>query len=327
MKIYSHNVFDWATCRLESARACEYGAKVTLLKGGSPPPTPDPNVVSAAQTKSNKDTAAFNNAAGHGNTYSPLGSSTYTGHVDPTTGAMVYDQTIKLDPSQQKLLDLQNAQSLHLGHTGEQLLGNVDAAYGAAIPKSSYSWDDLTKARNQVQDALYRRETQYLDPQYKQAQSALETKLSNQGILQGSDAWKSATDAFGRERSGAYGGARDSAIIGSSGEMSANADAAHKQLVDALTRRNEPLNEYNALRTSSPVNIPQFGTANNSPMANTDTASNTWNAYNGRLNSYNAGQQGSNSMMSGLMGLGGTLGGSYLGSAAGSAGAAKAFGK
>ncbi len=47
MKIYSHNVFDWATCRLESARACEYEGRVLQLKGSSAPPPPDPNISSS----------------------------------------------------------------------------------------------------------------------------------------------------------------------------------------------------------------------------------------------------------------------------------------
>ncbi len=317
MKIYRHNIFDWATCRLESARADEYEGFVTLLKGGSPPPPPDPNVVSDAQIRANRDTAAYNNAITHGSTTTPLGSQTYTGHVDPKTGATVYDQSVTLAPDQQKLLDLQNRDALHLGTTADSMLGRVDA--NAALPelKSSYSWDDLNSARQQVQDALYKRQTQYLDPQYAQAGEQLDQKLASQGIVSGSDAWKQAMGEFGTDRSRDYGNARDSAIIGSSGEMKANADAAGTQLAQALALRNEPLNEYNALRSGAPVNIPQFGNATNSPSANTDVSGNYMNAYNGQVNAYNASTQGSNSVLSGLMGLGGTLGGSYLGGAGG----------
>lgn len=319
MKIYSHNVFDWATCRLVSAVEHEYSGPVSLCKGGSPPPPPDPNVVSDAQIKTNKDTSAYNNALTHGNTTTPLGSQTYTGHVDPKTGAMVYDQSVTLAPAQQKLLDMQNDNALHEGGMASAMLNRAGASMNGAMPKSSYSWNDLNTARQQVQDALYRRETSYLDPQYKQSAEALDSKLSNQGILQGSDAWKAAMQNYGMDRSRDYGAARDSSIIGSSGEMAANANAAGTQLAQQLALRNEPLNEYNALKAGSQVNIPQFSNAQNAPVANTDTAQNTWNAYNGRLNGYNAGQQGSNAMMGGLMNLGGTLGGSYLSGAGGQA--------
>lgn len=318
MKIYSHNVFDWATCRLESARACDDNeGLITLLKGGSPPPPPDPNVVSDAQIKTNKDTSAYNNALTHGNTTTPLGSQTYTGHVDPTTGAMVYDQSVTLAPAQQKLLDMQNQNSLHEGTLATGMLDRAGQSLGAPMPKSSYSWNDLNTARQQVQDALYHRETSYLDPQYKQSGEALDSKLANSGIVQGSDAWKSAMQNYGMDRSRDYGAARDSSIINSSGEMKANADAAGVQLSQALALRNEPLNEYNALKAGSQVNIPQFGNAQNPTMANTDVGQNYWNAYNGRLNGYNGGQQSSNAMLGGLMNLGGTLGGSYLGGAGG----------
>lgn len=317
MKIYSHNVFDWSTCLLESARADDFEGFITQCKGSSAPPPPDPAVVAATQTQSNKDTAAYNNAVTHGNTTTPLGSQTYTGHVDPKTGAMVYDQNIQLAPDQQKLLDMQNQNALHEGTMASEMLGRAGTAMGAPMPTSSYSWNDLNTARQQVQDALYRRETSYLDPQYKQQSEALDSKLSNMGLVMGSDAWKSAMQDFGQNRSRDYGAARDSAIIGSSGEMAANANAAGTQLAQKLALRNEPLNEYNALRAGSQVNVPQFGNAQNAPMANTDTQSNYWNAYNGRLNASNASQQSSNGLMSGLMGLGGTLGGSYLGGAGG----------
>lgn len=319
MKIYSYNVFDWATCALESARFEGECAQAMLLKGGSPPPPPDPNVVSDAQIRTNRDTSAYNNALTHGNTTTPLGSQTYTGHRDPTTGAMVYDQSVTLAPDQQKLLDMQNHNALQEGGMASDMLGRAGQSLGQPMPKSSYSWNDLNTARQQVQDALYRRETTYLDPQYKQSGEALDSKLSNQGIVQGSDAWKAAMQNYGMDKSRDYGNARDSSIIGSSGEMAANANAAGTQLAQQLALRNEPLNEYNALKAGSQVNIPQFSNPQNVPSANTDVGQNYWNAYNGSTNNYNAGQQGNNAMMGGLMGLGGTLGGSYLSGAGGQA--------
>jgi hypothetical protein len=324
MKIYSDNVFDWATCQLESAIEHAYFGSVMQAKGifgqhiPSPgdlfhhpnaPATPDPNQVSQQQIQANQDNQAYNNAANHGNTYTPLGSSTYKGHVDPTTGAMVYDQTVSLDPTQQKLLDLQNAQSLHLGQTGNNLLGQIDANSKLPALKSSYSWNDLNTARQQVQDALYKRQSAYLDPQYQQRQSALETQLANQGIVKGSEAWNSSMQNFGMDRSRDYGQARDSAIIGSSGEMDANARAAGDQLSQQMALRNMPLNQFNALRASSQVNIPQFGSAPNAQSANTDTAGNAWNAYSGNLGAWNANVQSQDSRNNAIIGA--------IGSAAG----------
>ena len=106
------------------------------MKAPKAPTPPDPNVQAAAQTQSNRDTATYNNAIEHGNTYTPLGSSTYTGRVDPVTGATVYDQTVSLDPAQQALLDTQNQQDLALGQTGNSLLGQINDTIGRPMDTS-----------------------------------------------------------------------------------------------------------------------------------------------------------------------------------------------
>lgn len=103
---------------------------------GKAPKAPDPYAQADAQTKSNQDTATYNNAITHGNTYTPLGNSTYTGRVDPVTGATVYDQTVSLDPAQQQLLDTQNQQDLALGQTGNALLGQINSAIGQPMDTS-----------------------------------------------------------------------------------------------------------------------------------------------------------------------------------------------
>jgi hypothetical protein len=74
-------------------------------------------------------------------------------------------------------------------------------------------------ARQQVQDALYRRQTAELDPRYKQQQTDLETQLANQGVMRGSEAWTKSFEDFNRVKDRAYGDARDRAITGGGEEM------------------------------------------------------------------------------------------------------------
>lgn len=105
-------------------------------KSSRAPAPPDPNVVSAAQTRSNQDTASYNNAISHGNTTTPYGSQTFTGRRDPVTGATVYDQNISLSPDQQALLDLNNAGALNLGQTASGLLDRVRGAYAQPMDTS-----------------------------------------------------------------------------------------------------------------------------------------------------------------------------------------------
>jgi hypothetical protein len=220
---------------------------------GKAPKPPDPYAQADAQTQSNQDTATYNNAITHGNTYTPLGNNTYTGRVDPTTGATVYDQTVTLDPAQQALLDVQNQQDLALGQTGNKLLGQVDNAIGNPVSDSGlpqlqgsvnpggpgiqgkidtnglpqlYGADDLLGARQQVSDALYSQQSAYLDPQYANQDQQLRTELANKGVAEGSEAWNRMQGDFNRNKSFDYARAREAAITGSGTEMQRLSDMA-----------------------------------------------------------------------------------------------------
>jgi len=285
---------------------------------------------------------------------------------------------------------------------GPGLVGNIDTA---GLPEL-YGASDLEGARKAVQDALYQRQAAYLDPQYQQREEQMRTRLANQGITEGSEAWQNAMNEFSRDRAFNYDQARTGAITGSGTELerlanvalrnrgqafgeratganftndaraqalaealslgnfrnnaagASNADALRaagfnndvsntefqragqqadfynsatgagnadalraggftndartQALQEALTLRNQPLNEFNALRSASPVNIPQFEGGGDATVAPTDVAGNIWNAYNSNLNIWNAKQQSRNGILGGLMGLGGQLGGSAI---------------
>jgi hypothetical protein len=280
------------------------------VKSPKAPKTPDPREVSAAQTQSNRDTAAYDNAISHGNTTTPFGSQTFTSRVDPTTGATVYDQNVSLSPDQQQLYDQQQQQNLALGQTSNRMLGQVDQAYGQPFnPELSQlqGAEDLEGSRQAVSDALYKRQAAYLDPQYQQADTSMRTRLANQGITEGSEAWKNSIDEFNRGKSFDYGQARESSIAGGLSEMKGLSDISsrnrNQQLSEALARRALPLNEFNALRAGSQVDVPQFQNPGNANVQPTDVAGNTWNSYNGNLQAWQAraGQAGATN--NGLMSL------------------------
>lgn len=63
-------------------------------------------------------------------------------------------------------------------------------------------------------NALYKANTQFLDPQFEQSQSNLENRLANQGITQGSEAYNRAMQQFGNQKQQAYESARNQAISG-----------------------------------------------------------------------------------------------------------------
>lgn len=102
------------------------------------------------------------------------------------------------------------------------------AAQGSVAGRFDQSGD-------QVSDALYRRQTAMLDPQYQQQEADMVSRLANQGIMQGSEAYNREMDNFRRSRDSAYGDARDRAILASGQEQSrlynlglASADLANR---------------------------------------------------------------------------------------------------
>lgn len=82
--------------------------------------------------------------------------------------------------------------------------------------------DALGGAMKDAQGAAYQNAQGYLDPQWKNDQSAMEAKLANQGVPQNSEAWNKAMDDFGRQKEFAYSQARSGAV--------AQGNAAQSQL-------------------------------------------------------------------------------------------------
>jgi hypothetical protein len=95
---------------------------------------------------------------------------------------------------------------------------------------------DPAAARQQAQDALYNMNAQYLDPQWKASQSSLATKLSNQGLVPGTEAYNRAMQVENDAQQKAYESARQGAIAGGGAE----AERAQNM---ALQLRNQGMTE------------------------------------------------------------------------------------
>jgi hypothetical protein len=265
------------------------------------PKAPDPYAVSDAQTRSNQDTAAYNASLNRVNTTTPYGTQTFTSAGrDPLTGAPIYNQDIKLNAPQQALLDQQQQQDLAVGNISQNQIGQMANAYSQGIDPSS-----IGKYRDDAERALYDRNTAYMDRDYQRSEDRERNRLANQGVVEGSEAYKSSMDNFNRDKEIAYRQARNEAIAGGGAE----ADRSMSQL---FALRNQPLNEYNALRNSAQVQMPNFQGPANVSMPGTDVSGNVWNAYQGQVAGANASQASNNAMMGGLFNLGGQLGGAAI---------------
>jgi hypothetical protein len=257
------------------------------------PKAPDPKVTAAAQTGTNVVTALANAQLGNVNQYGPDGSVTYSTNgsrsfTDPTSGATYnipqYEQTTSLSPQQQAIKNQSDAASLNLGTIANQ--------------QSNFLKDYLAKPVSLDTQATEARTmdlaNQRLAPLIAQRDEDLRTRLANQGIKAGSDAYSREQNTFNQGTNDAY----NQLIL-----------QGHGQAVqDILTERNQPLNEISALMSGSQVSTPQFGAGTNQPsLPNVDYAGMVDQNYQNQLGAYNTQMQQSNGIIGGLFGLGGKL--------------------
>jgi hypothetical protein len=129
-----------------------------------------------------------------------------------------------------------------------------------------------------------------LDPRFEREGAALDTQLINKGIRPGSKAWQDAQLAQSQSKNDAY----------NQLYLSGRGQGAQ----EALTERNQPINEISALLSGSQVSQPGFTNTPTPGVAPTDVIG----ANQQSLNQQNVGYQGqlasNNAMMSGLFGLG-----------------------
>lgn len=210
-------------------------------------------------------------------TYSQSGSTKFR---DPTSGAEydipTYTATTSLSPQQQAIADQNNATSLNLAKTGNSqsaflegylgkpvdtsgipkvqyqggstagiqkqiapTSGSVQYGFGDAGPITKTYGTDFSQGRTKVEDAMFSR----LNPQIDRQREAEETRLMNQGIRVGSDAWKNAMADFNsgvndqRTSIVLAGGQEQSRLVGLEAQRAAFENSAQGQTYDQLMGR------------------------------------------------------------------------------------------
>lgn len=286
---------------------------------------------------SQTDTSSSNGAYRSG--LSPSSSSTggssspmpqLSDFATSTGGNPSVNQNITLSPAEQVIFDQQNKNITQQGQVAGTALNNVTGLFNTPynLPgnvSQTPSQTDLQGDLKNAQDALYNKQTQYLDPQFQQGQAQLESQLVNQGIPRNSEAWNNAMQMFNNQKQQAYQSAQDSATSGGAAyqaQLAQTGLANQAQQAQMYTQQyQEPLSLYGSLMSGTSPTLPQFSGLNPSSAAPTNVLGAYQNAYQGELNSYNAQVGAANSATSGIFGLGSTLLGATAGSgAAGSAG-------
>ena len=254
--------------------------------GKKTPKTPDPYAVSAAQTKSNKETAAYNASLNRIDQSSPFGSINYTqSGVDPTTGAPIYKQNTTLTPEMQALFDSQTSAQQGISSAIGDTIGRLPTG---AFDASGINVDDIRQRSMDSQMAM-------LAPQFEKGWKNLEGTMSDRGIPIGAEIWN--------DQQGEYNRAKDSSMLAASRQSDLDAsNEFQRQYGNAMTEYNMPYQQLSTLMGNSQgVQNPSFSPFAQSSAAGTDVAGNVWNAYTAQQQQA---QQQQGNMMGGLLGLG-----------------------
>lgn len=246
------------------------------------PSPPDPMKTAQAQTQMNKDTAITQQELNQTDQVTPYGNLTYTQSGTNADGTPKWTATQTLSPENQALFD----NYMKLGGTLGTIGNNQADAVSSTLSKP-FDFDAATATKlSDIQKT-------FLDPQWQQQESSLQTNLLNRGITPGSEAYTRAMQDFSTQKQNAY--------------NQAYLDSYNTAENAALTQRNQPLNELSALMSGSQVQQPGFTSTPTTSVSGVDYAGLVNNQYNQKVAQ-------SNAAMGGLFGLGSAaLGGWALG--------------
>ena len=255
--------------------------------------------MSSLQGDLNRNAAGSSSLLNDVNQVTPYGTVNYTAGgliggypgsgpfgLNGSPGVPQMTATTTLSPGMQKLFNtsLRNSQTS----------ANTQAALGKNVQSMLSKNVDLgPSATSAYLDKL---NAQTMDPQWAQAQTALNQQLTNQGLTPGSEGWNAQQTQFGLNKANAY--------------NNMYLQGQNTAVQDILAQYNTPLNTLNALKTGSQVQQPSIGqlapTANN-PIQPANYEQAALGSAQIAAQNYAQQQASSNSMMNGLFGLGGQL--------------------
>jgi len=276
-----------------------YGKLLSLEGGGkgSSPPAPDYAGAAQATAAGNLEAARAAAAANRVNTYTPYGSWVYSHDASqgPDSGWSVA-QT--LSPAEQEKLNQANNLSTGLLNISSKGLGYVDAALstGGKLDEAKLAQSPIQG--QSVQDAIMSR----LSPQIDRDRESLRTRLANQGLMEGSEAYKNAMLEQGQKENDLY---TDAALQGIQTGLTARQQGIQEQ----YAAQDRPLNIVNALRTGNQVNLPQFV---NVPQQQTTQGADMLQAAIAQGNFDAQNNAASAAQTSGLMGSAATVAAAYF---------------
>lgn len=288
---------------------CKESGKLKRVYGKSdPPPAPDYTSAANATAEGNLEAAKYATNANRINQYTPYGTLSY--NYTPTYDAegketgRGWSQTMDLTPQAQAALDQQLALNTKYGDVANIGFDKARSIFENPQLDVSALPDRAINVGQTAQEAILSR----LNPQLQQQDEALRTRLANQGITLGSD-------AYSRELS--LQGQRANDLQMQAALQGINLDQANRSaaLQEQAYLQDRPLNLINALRTGNQVNAPQFQQfAQQQTTAGANLLGAAQQQYQSELNASNANNANQSGLMSGIFGVGGAaLGGMFGG--------------
>jgi hypothetical protein len=176
--------------------------------------------------------------------------------------------------------------------------------------------EDLLGERKRIEESLFERAQERLDPRFQREEDRLRTQLINQGITQGSEAYGTELEQLGERQSDLINQALQSAIATGGAEQSrlfGLGQAGRQQAIQEETfLRNLPLNEISALLSGQQIQGPGAAPISQVGLNPADIMGATYQSQ--QIGAQQAAQQAAarNAPINNLLSLGGQLGSAKL---------------
>lgn len=285
---------------LDHSDECDYRRWCYGKSGGKAPPPPDPVATASAQAAANKEAVYESARVNQINQVGPGGSVSFSGEI----GSPDRTQTINLSPESQKIFDNQQGIGGDLTDFARQYVPRVAESLDTPFNTANLGVDAPVandEARQRIEQGLMDR----LSPQFEKDESALISRLANQGIGLGSEAYSDAMGDFNQAKTDAR-----LATIGQAGneysrDFGMQSQVYNQSLSDALLNRTQGLNEVSALLQGAPaLQSPTGGAVSQYQTAPGDLQGAQGMNYQGQMNAYNQRVSEANSQNGAMAALG-----------------------
>ena len=244
------------------------------------PAAPDPVATANAQSQMNRDTAITNFRMNAVNQRDPYGGLNYEQIGTWEDGTPRFQATQTLAPEEQGALNQsRQAQDIY-GQTALQQLGAVRERL--ATP--------LTLGNEATESRLMQLGRSRLDPVLTERRNAMDTRLRQQGLMPGTQAYDVAMRGVGEAENDAY----NQLLLTGRGQA----------VNEMLTERAVPLNEAAALLSGQQVQAPNYVNTPQTNVAPTDYIQAVGLQQAAQNNAFNARNQNYGTQLSGMYGLG-----------------------